>query len=187
MQLINLKPQETYSNVPMLSGWSTRNILHIQNVGGNQSVVNAQVPLLITAEYWGFTTANFNNDGSDIRFTTINNTIIPHCLVQFDKTSRLLRAFLKLDLAFKGNQEIFIYYGNSGASSTSDKTILERYQPTSFSTNIVRFNNGRVTTTTIPVAGYHGLSRTNASTLKAFRTGVQIGNTCYQTSLQFRC
>lgn len=142
MQLVNLKPQETYNSVSMLSGWSTRNILQVQNVGGNQYISNAQAPLSITAEYWGFTTANFNNDGSDIRFTTTDNTIIPHYLVRFDKTTKVLVAFLKLNLAVKGNQEIFIYYGNAGASTSSDKTILERYQATSFSTSLVRFNEG---------------------------------------------
>lgn len=141
MTISHLKKPTKFEEKPYLQGWSTRTVLEINNVGCNVDLQNQQLLVNIDPNFWSFTDSNFKTDGSDIRFTTVQNQIIPHYLVKFSRTGHILKAYIKTDVIKHGQKYLFVYYGNPSAISTSDSKIMYRYQPESVTTNLVRFND----------------------------------------------
>lgn len=72
--------------------------------------------------------AHCQDDGDDLRFTTSDGiTEIPHYKELFDGSEQYARIWLKISELANGNNTIYIYYGNSNATTVSSWTNTMSY------------------------------------------------------------
>ncbi len=96
-----------------LDGWSYRKPVTISNTSG--AVLNSyQIKFTVT-----YASGKMKSDFSDLRFTRLDGiTILPHWIESYTASTSAV-VWVKVDsIPIAGNQ-IFMYYGNSSASSTS--------------------------------------------------------------------
>jgi len=82
------------------------------------SVANYQVLVVLTTAIMGDPYSHVNSDGSDIRFTGLDGTTLhDYWIESWDNTGT---SRIWVEVAGSGTATIFMYYGNTAASSASD-------------------------------------------------------------------
>jgi len=103
-----------------LEGWKYRIPITITN-NANVSLDNYQIRLYLTAQNFTFDLAQPN--GSDIRFATLNGTMLPYWIEYWNSTSQEAVVWVKVPYIPKnGSTTIYMYYGNPSANSESNGT-----------------------------------------------------------------
>ncbi|UOA10209.1 DUF2341 domain-containing protein [Methylobacter sp. S3L5C] len=96
--------------------WSDRNIVTVIN-SGNTQLSNFQVHVTLGSTF-DFTKTN--SDGSDIRFTTDDGvTEISFWIETWDAVNHTASLWLKAPMVPVGGINLYMYYGNANAASTS--------------------------------------------------------------------
>ncbi len=98
------------------SNWSRRQIVTLENQG--DAVTNQSVLLFVDYQ------DEMNSDFSDLRFTDSSGTVLTHYVL--DKTdSDKARVWIETGaVASEDTYLVYMYFGNSGASDTSDDSFL---------------------------------------------------------------
>ncbi|MDD5528096.1 MAG: DUF2341 domain-containing protein [Patescibacteria group bacterium] len=105
------------------SGWNYRLPITIDNTGNAGTLADHQLYLEISSstsrDFW----RNIKADGSDIRFTNSSQTTeLPYWIQSFDYAASSTKIWIKVDsIPAATTSKIYLYYGNSGASSASDQ------------------------------------------------------------------
>jgi parallel beta-helix repeat protein len=100
------------------STWDYRNMLNVSHI--DRSVYNASVKVKLNTTNFNYSLAN--TTGKDIRFALDNGTLLDH-YIQTWNTSGESRIWVRMPYLENGtNTTIYIYYGNSEATSTSNMT-----------------------------------------------------------------
>ncbi|MEA3281956.1 MAG: DUF2341 domain-containing protein, partial [Euryarchaeota archaeon] len=108
-----------------LSGWSHRQLINISNTAGELSY--HQVKIELNSSNDG-TNWNWTNNGNDTRFTYYNSTTgteteIPFWIESWNSTAETSTTWVNVtSLANNANTTIYLYYGNTSASSASNGT-----------------------------------------------------------------
>jgi len=66
--------------------------------------------------FWASGSGVYNDDGSDIVFTTISGVVMSHELMKFDRTNKVLGAWVKFPTLTSGVQEDFLIQWGNGIS-----------------------------------------------------------------------
>ena len=99
--------------------WGYRRAVTVDNTGSTTNHTNFQVQIVLSGANFDFSKAN--NDGSDIRFTDSDGTtLVDHWTEAYNNSgqSALITAEVPR-ISASSTKTIYIYYGNSIASSTS--------------------------------------------------------------------
>jgi hypothetical protein len=100
---------------PHLDQWQWRKRLTIPARSPRASLAN--FPLLVHLRNDGDLRARARSDGFDIRFTTIDGTLVAHDLESYDGSSGTLVAWVQVPvLDTATDTELFMYYGKASAS-----------------------------------------------------------------------
>ena len=100
------------------STWNYRNLINISHI--DKSVYNASVKIKLNTTNFNYSLAN--STGQDIRFALDNGTLLDH-YIQTWNSSGESRLWVRMPYLIKDtNTTIYIYYGNSNATSTSNMT-----------------------------------------------------------------
>ncbi|OGD83020.1 hypothetical protein A2775_01040 [Candidatus Curtissbacteria bacterium RIFCSPHIGHO2_01_FULL_39_57] len=101
------------------ASWSYRRAITVDNTSNSTNLTNFQVEIKLTSSNFDYTKAN--SDGSDIRFTDSNGTtLIDHWTEAYDSTNQEAYFMVEIpSITASSSKTIYIYYGNTGASSTS--------------------------------------------------------------------
>ena len=99
------------------SAWNYRRKIKITNSG--DLLQNYQLRLTLDSSNFDFTKAN--SDGSDIRFTTPQHDIrLPYWIETWDGTNQKATVWVKVLNIPSGDSYIYMYYGNSSATSEAN-------------------------------------------------------------------
>ncbi|HDD57598.1 MAG TPA: DUF2341 domain-containing protein, partial [Thermoplasmatales archaeon] len=105
------------------SSWPYRRNITVVNNNGTEDLSNHQVLVVLNTSNFDYVRAN--SDGNDTRFTYYNSTsqnetLIPYWIEQWDTTGQS-RIWVNVPyVPAGGTATIYLYYGNSGATSESD-------------------------------------------------------------------
>ena len=66
-------------------------------------------------------------DGSDLRFTLRNGSLLNHELVSYDGSAQTAQIWVRMGALSKTQNELYVYYGNPTASSTSSSSVWSNY------------------------------------------------------------
>ncbi len=130
------------------SGWNFRMPITVDNRSGSQTLTDQQVYIQVsstTADLW----RNIRTDGGDIRFLDYSETSELDFWTQtFDRTASSAKFWVKVpSVPAASTTKIYLYYGNSSATTTSDQ-----YAPFTYSSvQGVYFVNSAATSTSIEV------------------------------------
>jgi hypothetical protein len=107
------------------AGWSHhRNItLNTTSAGAGVTANVDKFPLPINLSAANFDFSQANADGSDLRFSKTDGSVLPYQIEAWDKAAQTAAVWVKVDV--KGNdatQAIAMHWGNTGATSESDGT-----------------------------------------------------------------
>lgn len=117
------------------NSWGYRDRLTITNDGGGD-LTNYQVPINLTStsvDFW----SHIESSGDSIRFTDSDGTtLLNHYVESFNYSAQTSSLWVKIpSLLARSTTTIYLYYGNSGASSVSDSnSVFERSEE--FTTSI---------------------------------------------------
>ena len=101
-----------------LSGWDYRQPINISNTAGD--LTNYQVKIDLNSSNVG-SNFNWSNNGSDIRFTNSTDDELNFWIESWNSTGQEATIWVNVSyLANNTNTTIYMYYGNSEASSASD-------------------------------------------------------------------
>src|SRR5690606_38219604 len=108
------------------SGWKYRRVATINNP--TSKTIN-NYPATLSLSPTNFSWSKAKSDGSDLRITTLDGTEIPYWIRNYDSNAKEARISVKLPKLVSGNNQIYIYYGNSNATSKSNgKATFDYYQ-----------------------------------------------------------
>ncbi|MEA3324683.1 MAG: DUF2341 domain-containing protein, partial [Euryarchaeota archaeon] len=108
-----------------LSGWDCRQLINISNTAGELSYHQVKIELNSSN---GGANWNWTNNGNDTRFTYYNSTTeteteIPFWIESWNSTAETSTIWVNVtSLANNANTTIYLYYGNTSASSASNGT-----------------------------------------------------------------
>jgi len=104
------------------SAWKYYSKVTIDNTGNASALTNYQVSISLTSANFDFTRAN--SDGSDIRFTDSDKTtLLNYWIESYDSVGQTAKIWVKVpSIPASSTKDIWMYYGNAGAVSASDKT-----------------------------------------------------------------
>ncbi|RLG28963.1 hypothetical protein DRO03_08445, partial [Methanosarcinales archaeon] len=108
-----------------LSGWDCRQLINISNTAGELSYYPVRIDLNSSNDGANW---NWTNNGNDTRFTyynytTENETEIPFWIESWNSTAETSTIWVNVtSLANNANTTIYLYYGNTSASSASNGT-----------------------------------------------------------------
>ncbi|TSC84283.1 MAG: hypothetical protein G01um101413_578 [Parcubacteria group bacterium Gr01-1014_13] len=102
------------------SEWSYRKPITINNSSNSESLTNYQVQVSLDSSNFDFSKAL--SSGNDIRFTDDDgDTLISHHTESYDSSSQTGTIWVKVpSISASSNKTIYMYYGNSSATSTSN-------------------------------------------------------------------
>jgi hypothetical protein len=105
------------------SGWNYRLPITVNNISNPNTLTDYQLYLEMSSstspDFW----RHIKSDGSDIRFANANQTAeLPYWIQSFNHTASSAKIWIKVDsIPAASSSQIYLYYGNSGASSASDQ------------------------------------------------------------------
>jgi len=100
----------------LASDWQYRSPVTVTNNGS--ALTDYQVLITLDTAF-DFVTAAA--DGADVRITAADGvTLLPFWIETWDSVGETARIWVKVDALPAGNSTLYLYYGNSGASSASD-------------------------------------------------------------------
>ena len=104
------------------SGWSYRKEVTIDNTSNSNNLTDYQVKVTLNSTNFDFSKAK--SDGADIRFTDDDGTtLLNHWIEKWDASGEEAILWVKVpSIPASSNKTIYLYYGNSNASSTSSVT-----------------------------------------------------------------
>jgi hypothetical protein len=98
-----------------LSGWAYRRAIDLSPA---TATADYQIPVTLTTATMGNPYVNVQADGSDIRFTAPDETtLLDYWVESWDNTGT---SQIWVEVATPGTSTIYVYYGNTAASSASD-------------------------------------------------------------------
>jgi hypothetical protein len=97
-----------------LTGWNSRKKITINTGSGVKSLDNYQIKL--TVAY----TSGMQSDFDDLRFTTSNGSTLIDYWIESKTDSSSATVWVEVPLIFIGDTNIYMYYGKSSATSTSN-------------------------------------------------------------------
>ncbi|HDH07005.1 MAG TPA: DUF2341 domain-containing protein, partial [Thermoproteales archaeon] len=102
------------------SGWSYRKEVTIDNTSNSNNLIDYQVKVTLNSTNFDFSKAK--SDGADIRFTDDDGTtLLNHWIEKWDASGEEAIIWVKVpSIPASSNRTIYLYYGNSNASSTSN-------------------------------------------------------------------
>ena len=102
-----------------LSGWNYRSPITIEERSGSNL---EDYQILIELDYTNFNFEDAQSDGEDIRFTLGDrSTLIDYWIEEWDKTNKSGKIWVEVPLILASETKgIYMYYGNSSASSASN-------------------------------------------------------------------
>ena len=100
--------------------WQYRRATTIDNSSNSSSLTNYQVRIDLTSSNFDFSKAN--SDGSDIRFTDSDGTtLIDFWIEKWDSSGQTATLWAEVpSVPASSSKDIYMYYGNSGATSASN-------------------------------------------------------------------
>lgn len=98
----------------MLSGWSYKQEIIISSV---YILIDYPIKIELNKDNFDFSLAN--SDGSDIRFTLLDDTLLDYWIESWDNTLKKAIIWVKVP-SIQYKTKIYIQYGNDDASSTSN-------------------------------------------------------------------
>ncbi len=100
--------------------WQYRRPIAVANPGGT-ALTNYQVMITLNSSSFDFSKAN--SDGSDVRATDADGTtLIPFWIEEWNAGTQLARVWVKIPSIPSGGSTVYLYYGNSLATTSSDGT-----------------------------------------------------------------
>jgi len=114
---LSVGQQTAYASPGWLSGWTYRRAISLSPA---TSVADYQVLVTLTTGIMGNPYANIKPDGSDIRFTGSDETTLQDYWIEsWNNTGT---STIWVEVKTSGTSTIYMYYGNSSASSASNGT-----------------------------------------------------------------
>lgn len=111
-----------------LEGWNYRREITVTEQSGS-TLTN--YPVLVPLNSSNFDFSKANSDGSDIRFTDTSDNLLDYWIEEWDSTGETAKIWVKVpSIPASGTVTIYMYYGNSGATSESNFS-------TAFSNNLI--------------------------------------------------
>jgi hypothetical protein len=109
------------SIIPIASapGWNYRRQITITNTGS--TLTDYQVLVTLNTSIMGSPYCNISDDGSDLRFTNEANTIKYDYWIESWNNSGTSKIWVKVSSIQNGDSTMYMYYGNSEASSESNR------------------------------------------------------------------
>ena len=100
------------------NSWLYRREITIDNTSG---AAQTDFPVQVDLTALDFTFANAKSDGSDLRFTSSDETtLIPHWIQDYDDTGETATIWVKVpSVGAAASATIYLYYGNAAATDTS--------------------------------------------------------------------
>jgi len=119
------------------SSWSYRQAVNISNTAGD--LTNYQVRLDLNSSNVG-SNFNWSNNGGDLRFTNSTDNLLNFWIENWNSTGQEATIWVNVThLPNDTNTTIYMYYGNSGASSVSNETatfdLFDDFESGSIDTN----------------------------------------------------
>ena len=157
------------------SSWLYANIITIDNSSNSNALTDYQQRIDLDSSNFDFSLAN--SDGSDIRFTDDSgDNLIPYWIESWDSVGQTAVIWVKVSLPASGEITIYMYYGNSGASSASngDNTFkfFDDFEGTSIDSNKwVKYGG----TGSFTVSTDHAVSGEQSAKLVDSDTGASVG------------
>jgi len=103
-----------------LSGWQYRRAITITEQSGS-TLTDYQVLIELNSSNFDFSKAN--SDGNDIRFTDESDNLLDYWIEEWDSSAEQAKIWVKVpSIPASSSTTIYMYYGNSGATSLSDAT-----------------------------------------------------------------
>ncbi len=102
------------------SSWLYRKPITIDNTGNANDLTNYQVKITLSSSNFDFSKAQSN--GEDLRFTNSNGTtLFDYWIESYDNSGQTAIAWVEISsISASSTKTIYIYYGNSSASSASN-------------------------------------------------------------------
>ena len=106
--------------------YSRQLVLNTSATGAQVSSDIINVPVLVRLTENTFDFSQAQNDGSDIRFTKNDNSLLPYEIESWDAASKVAAIWIKADTVYGNNstQKIQMTWGNSGAAGLSNSTAV---------------------------------------------------------------
>lgn len=103
-----------------LSGWSYKRPITIDNSSNSNALTDYQIRIDLTSSNFNF--AKAKSDGADIRFTDSDGvTLLSYWIESWDNSGETATIWVKVpSVPASSTKTIYMYYGNSGATSESD-------------------------------------------------------------------
>jgi hypothetical protein len=112
---LSVGQQAAYASPDWLSGWTYRRAISLSPV---TPVADYQVLVTLTTSIMGNPYANVKSDGSDIRFTGADKTTLQDYWIESWNNTGTSKIWVEVKTS--GTSTIYMYYGNSSASSASN-------------------------------------------------------------------
>jgi hypothetical protein len=99
-------------------------LLNTSPTGANVSGTVTNFPILVRLTKGSFNFADAKSDGSDIKFTKADDSILPHEFERWDQVDGLAEIWVKVDTVFGNDSTHYLtmYYGNANAVAPSLQT-----------------------------------------------------------------
>jgi hypothetical protein len=103
-----------------LGGWSYRRAIAIDNTGNTGSLTDYQVKVALDSSNFDFSKAQ--SAGQDLRFADSDGTtLLDYWIEDYDATGQTATLWVQVpSIPASSNKTVYLYYGNSGASSAAD-------------------------------------------------------------------